>query len=265
MKTNFKIAYLLSAAITLIAAIASAGGLFIRNLYQDTETIKTAWKANDIITLLVVVPLLILSMDYSKRGSERGYLLWMGLLGYIVYSYAFYLFGAAFNVFFLLYVSLVSLSIYALVLGLSACDLKSMVKHFSNKTPVRWISIFLLFISLPLVVVEAGECIRYVVTGKPPDAPVLVFALDLSIVVPNSALAAILLWKRKTWGYVLATIMVVKAFTYGLVLTTATTLITFNLAGPLDPLMPFYIFVAVGGLFAAYALLYNQKPQNNSQ
>lgn len=254
MKTNLKITYVLSAIIIIMAAAESVGGLFITGLYLDNPTIKTAWRANDIVTLLVVVPLFTACMIYSKSGSERACLCWMGLLAYTIYNYAFYLFGAVFNSFFLLYVALFSLSIYALVLGLSTIDFKTMVKNFSDKTPVKWISIFLLFISLPLVFVEAGQCLNYVLTGTVPNAPVLIFALDLSIVVPNTALAAILLWKHKPWGYVLGAMMLVKAFTYGLVLTVGTSLIASKPGGKWDPLMPFYVFVAVGGFFASFAL-----------
>jgi hypothetical protein len=143
----------------------------------------------------------------------------------MVYNFAFYLFGATFNSFFLLYVALFSLSIYALILGLSNADAKSMINKFSDKTPEKWISFFLLFISLPLAIVEAGQCINYIKTGQVPTAPSLIFALDLSIVVPNTVLPAVLLWKHKPWVYVLAAIMLVKAFTYGLVLIVGTTLI----------------------------------------
>jgi hypothetical protein len=123
-----KTAFILSYNITLLAAIASGGGFWMRNLYYDNEFVKMAWHTNDIITLFVVVPLMIFPIFLAQKGSSRWFLILLGLLGYVFYNFAFYLFGAAFNVFFLIYVALVSLSACSLVLFLSQSNLKSIAK-----------------------------------------------------------------------------------------------------------------------------------------
>ena len=84
----------LSIIITLLSAIASAGGIWIKNLYNDNAFVKLAWYANDRITFFVVIPLLIISIYLSQRGSKRWLIIKMGLLGYVFYNFAFYLFGA---------------------------------------------------------------------------------------------------------------------------------------------------------------------------
>ena len=61
----------LSIIITLIASIASAGGLWIKSLYHDNAFVKSAWYANDLITLFVVVPLLIIAIYLSHKNSQR--------------------------------------------------------------------------------------------------------------------------------------------------------------------------------------------------
>jgi hypothetical protein len=62
----------------------------------------------------------------------------------------------------------------------------------------------------------------YVFGGRPtpvePEAFKLVAALDLSIMVPALACGGILLWRRRTWGYVLAPMAGVQASLYLLVL-----------------------------------------------
>ena len=94
---------MLSIIIALLAAIASAGGIWINNLYNDNAFVKSAWYINDIIILFVVVPLLVMAIYLSQKGSQRWLMVWMGLMGYVFYNFAFYLFGAAFNIFFLIY------------------------------------------------------------------------------------------------------------------------------------------------------------------
>jgi hypothetical protein len=260
---NFKWCYVLSILTVGLATIAAVGGLTISKLYNDAELIRRIWKGNDIVTLALVVPLFIITMLLSKRGSIHARLVWMGLLGYTLYNYAFYLFGAAFNKFFLLYVAIFALSVYALIIGLSSINMRALKTGLTKTKAYKWISVYLLFIALPLGLFEVNQCINYVITGNSPTAPPLIFALDLSIIVPNSALAAILLWKGSVWGYVLGTIMLVKAFTYGLVLSITTALVAgFRLSGNWDPLMPFYVFVTVGGFLCVSILLSKLKTYN---
>jgi hypothetical protein len=255
-------AYTLTAFILVGATLASAGGLFLKGLYRDPAKIKAAWLGNDLVTLLVVVPLLTLVLRQAQRGSGRAHLIWLGLLAYVFYNYAFYLFGAAFNSFFLLYVALFSSAMFALVLGLLQLDISLIRQQVRLQAPVKGVSIFLLFISLPLAIVEIGQCLNFMLYGKIPEAPPLIFALDLSLVVPTTALAAVLLWRRQPWGLVLAMMMLVKAFTYGLVLSLSTILIgSSSQLGHWDPFLPFYVMVALGGLTGSLALLKNYKSE----
>jgi hypothetical protein len=79
-------------------------GLLLPDQYKDAEWIRVTWYGNDWITILGAVPLLWIGIRTAARGSVRGLLLTLGMVAYSVYNYAFYLFGAALNVFFPLYV-----------------------------------------------------------------------------------------------------------------------------------------------------------------
>lgn len=262
-KGPLKTAALLTAIIILLCIVAAAGGFF-GELYRDEEWIENAFYGTDLVTLFVVVPMMIAALVQSLKGSERARLVWMGLLGYTAYNYAFYLFGAQFNALFLVYAALFSLSIYALVLVVQATDIKALSRHFDAHAPRKLVAAFLVLVSLPLGIFELSQCIGYLFTGKLPEAPPLIFALDLSIIVPTTALAAVLLWQRRPWGYVLGAIMLVKAFTYGLGLVLSTAFVAgFSASGTWDPLLPFYVFIAVGGLLSGLALLRHLKPQTS--
>lgn len=260
MSSPKKIARLLSIVIAVLAFMASLGGLLFENLYHDSDFIKMAWYGNDWVTLIVVVPSLLVCIERSGRGSERAHLIWLGLLWYMLYNYAFYLFGAQFNAFFLLYVGLFSLSIYALFISLSSLDIPGLTAGFSEKTPVKWIGVVLLLVVLPLSVVELGACFRYITSGILPQTPSLIYALDLSLVVPNMFLAAILLWRRLPWGYILGAIMLVKGTFYGTVLIVSSLLIQFSSIPQKDSFWPFYLFVALACTTGLIALLNHLKP-----
>ena len=257
MKTDHStLSFRLSLTVMILAFLTSAGGLVIHDLYRDSHAIQLTWICNDAVTMFVALPLLAFSLWQTRKGSLRAKLMWMGLMAYMVYNYAFYLFGAAFNPFFLLYTALFSLSVFALITGLPGHSLSEVKEKFSGSTPVRPISIFLAAISIPLAIVEVSQIMGSLLSGRPPAAPSLIYALDLSMVVPLSALAAILLWKRTSWGYILAMIMMVKAFLYGLVLVTATLVVSGKSENiPMDPLLPFYLFLVLGGMAGGVVLL----------
>lgn len=260
---SLRMAVILTGLIIPLCLVASLCGFF-GEVYRDEEWIENAFYGTDLVTLFVVVPMMIAALVQSLKGSERGRLVWMGLLGYTAYNYAFYLFGAQFNALFLVYVALFSLSIFALVLLLSATDIAALGRHFDAHTPRKIVAAFLVLVSLPLAAFELSQCIGYLFTGRLPQAPSLIFALDLSIVVPTTALAAVLLWQRRPWGYVLGAIMLVKAFTYGLGLVLSTAFVAgFSASGTWDPLLPFYVFIAVGGGLSGLALLRHLKPQTS--
>lgn len=266
MKTS-NTAFWLSWLIIIFAVIASVGGLFFPELYRDNELVKKTWFINDLLTLVVMTPLLIASLILTMRNSRPAQLVWVAMLAYMLYNYAFYLFGAAFNVFFLIYVALVSLSLLALIFGLVNVDVYAISQTFSTKTPVRWISGFMMFIAAFLGFKWIADSLNFVFTGKLPQAIIdfahptnIVFALDLSLIVPWMVLGSTWLWQRRPWGYVVGAIMTIKAATYGLVLITSTIYVA--LSGTYDPLAPFYAFVFLGGLVSVLALLRNMQPEN---
>jgi hypothetical protein len=96
-KSQFSAAYLLSAVIVILIAVASAGGLFVTDLYRDNVWASSQFRGSDLVRLVVVVPIFIVALFFAVRGSRRAQLIWLGLLWLTVYDYAFYLFGAAFN------------------------------------------------------------------------------------------------------------------------------------------------------------------------
>lgn len=242
-----------------LSIVASLGGLLINGLYRDSELIKRAWFANDWVTLFIA-PLLLFTLFLHRRGDERSQLIWMGLMLYMFYNYAFYLFGANFNKFFLLYVILLSASMYSLIIGLLNINIHAIHKPLVNRNRKLAVSVFLSMLAVPLLLVELKQCIGFIVSGRNPEVPTLIFALDLSIVIPTTILASVLLWKNRPWGNVLGIMMLVKSFAYGSVLVTAAIIIHVSESGPLDPLLPFYVSLVVGGLVFGSLLLYDLKP-----
>jgi len=198
-------------------------GLSLPDQYRDAAWVRATWYGNDWVTLLGAVPLLWVGIRTAASGSVRGLLLMLGMAGYAFYNYAFYLFGAALNVFFPLYVLSFLVGIATLGLLVSQLDVNTFARSFRAETPVRLIGGYLVFVAVGLAVVWLGMWGAFAFAGRPtpvePDAFKVVAALDLSLMVPALAVGGGLLWKRRPWGYLIATIAAIQGALYLLLLS----------------------------------------------
>jgi hypothetical protein len=266
-QNKLKPAYILSVLIAILATIVSVGGLLLDGLYRDNAFVKTTWLGNDSVTLFLATPILVAALVLSSRGSLKAQLVWMGMLDYMLYNYAFYLFGAAFNWFFLIYVALVGLSIFALIFGLANLDVGRIGQQFRERTPVKLIGGYFLFVAFGLCVVYFTQSILFITTGEVPAIVTrsghitnVVFALDLTLLIPWFVLGAIWLMKRNPWGYVIAGIVNVKAPLYTFILFVNTMLVMKAGIDGGDEL-PLWITLTVLGLIACALLYGNMRTQ----
>lgn len=198
--------------------------------YWDTVSSAAQMQANDLIMLILGLPLLVISFWLTMRGSLRGRLLLTGTLGFILYTYITMAFGAAYNKLFLVYVALFSLSLFAFVLSMMSFDLKTLPAHFSENLPRRGIAILLFFAAGFLTLAWLG---RIAPTISQDQIPILenttsmfIQAMDLGIIVPMCVLAGVLLLRREPWGYLLASVGLMKFLTMG----TAVSVMAVNMA-----------------------------------
>ncbi|MDD2534820.1 MAG: hypothetical protein PHC86_09015 [Eubacteriales bacterium] len=256
---------LMSVLIAILAAGVSLGGLFIKGLYHDNPLVIAAWQGNDIVTLYLMVPLMLIALAFLKKSPNLARLFWIGSLWYMIYNYLFYLFGAAFNNFFLLYIAIFTLSVYTMIFALINTNANAISQSFSAQTPVRWISGFMIFFAVLIGTLWIMMALSFVFTGVIPQSIVqtdhptgVVFATDLSLLIPALLFSAILLWKKAPWGYVLSAIVLVKATAYGLVLLIMS-VVTFIKLGLADPFIILWSLLTLGCLLSLIFLLGNLK------
>jgi hypothetical protein len=259
-------ALILSTLIATLAILASVGGLMLKGLYRDNAFVITTWLGNDAVTLFLAAPILVAAMVFAARGSLRAQLIWLGALDYMLYNYAFYLFGAAFNAFFLIYAVLLALSIFALIFGLVSLDVEKLHRQFSPRTPVKWIGGYFLFVAVGLSLVYMAQSIGFIVSGQIPAIVTIsghptnvVFALDLTLLIPWLIVGAVWLLKRQRWGYVIAGILSVKGPLYTLVLAVNSILVV-NAGITQTSELPLWGTLTVLGLLAGAILFWNMQP-----
>jgi hypothetical protein len=251
MKTSNLVVWL-TALIVALALVAASIGLFWqdggnsfsfvtlrgdtvsiagRGLYHyDTTLMAIGFKAGDAVTLILGVPALIFSVLRYQRGSVRGGLLLAGTLAYFLYNYGSMAFGAAYNQLFLVYVTLMSASLFGLILTLTSFDLAMLPAHFSPHLPRRNIGIYEIVAGVILLLIWPGlSIIPALVEGKaPPEVwsytTVITYAIDMGILAPVLIAAGIMLLHRKPLGYLLSATLLVFTVMLGTNLLTAGTI-----------------------------------------
>jgi hypothetical protein len=103
----------------------------------DTPIGALSFKAGDLITLFLAIPVLIVSFVLYRQGSMRGGLLLTGALAYFLYTYISLGFGATYNNLFVVYILIFSASLFGLILALTSFDLQSLPAHFAETLPRR--------------------------------------------------------------------------------------------------------------------------------
>jgi hypothetical protein len=180
---------------------------------------EAMFRGYDLVTLGVVAPALALTLLPRAARSTLAQLTRMSMLAYCVYNYAYYLFGAQLNALLLTHVAIFTAGLWALALTTMAMDVDVLAARFRPRTPVKTVTIILLLLGGSLAVLQASGLVGSALTGAaltepsslvvPPTMTRLGAVLDLSLLVPAYLLAAVLLWRRLAWGYLLATVVLV--------------------------------------------------------
>ena len=225
---RLRVALTLSWVVVALAAVAAAVGLFLPSVYRETDWVIPQNRGQDLVTLLALAAMLPL-LRATARGSPRATLAWLGLLGYLAYTYTGAAFAYAFNHLFLLYVALFACCGAALIAGLSGIDAAALHAAFDERAPRRGVIAFLLIMAAVLCLLWLSQIAPFYLRGELPAMvvkakvpTVFVYVLDLGVVVPLALLAAFWLWRRRPWGSVLAGFVLIKAATMGLALLSMT-------------------------------------------
>jgi hypothetical protein len=227
--------------------------------YYDTVSTAAQMQGNDLITLVVGLPLLAVSAWLAFRGSLRGRLLLSGTLGFFLYTYMSMSLLTAYNALFLVYVALFTLSLYAFILSMLSFDLADLPRYFSPRLPHGWIAGVLFAVGGFLFLAWMGRIVPPLLHNQTPalenTTTLVIQTMDLGLIVPLAVLAGILLLRRSAWGYLLASVFVMKAITMGLAVSAM--VISMALAGVPDSLLiviPFLLITLINLVMAVLLL-----------
>jgi hypothetical protein len=203
-----------TAPIAILLAIAAGGGVFINGLYRDVPGIVAQAKGQDLISLVVVLPSLMITAILARRGSLQARFIWLGGIVYMVYTYASFAFAIQYNPLFLVYIALLGCSLYALIDGLATLDMAGIKARTTEKTPARAVSVYLAVLAFLFCFLWLSELIPALVAGEIPQSILedgtptnAIHVLDLAWILPAFVITSISLWRKHSLGYTLAAVL----------------------------------------------------------
>jgi hypothetical protein len=208
----------LTLLILALLPLAALVGLFVPGFYRDTAWMIPQARGQDLVTLLAIEPLLIVALLAYRARPIAATLAWNGALSYVLYTYAMYSYTTYFNSLFLVYVALFSTALFALIDLLAHLDPEHVRAAMSTKLPTRLIAGFCALVGSFFLVAWLGQIVPATLQGTVPEPILLantptsaVHVQDLAVALPLYFLAAVWLWQRRAWGFVLAPILLILA------------------------------------------------------
>jgi hypothetical protein len=218
IKRDLTLAYALSLVVAVLIAGVSAVGLVLGSagLYgvdpkvaagitpSSAGVLVPGFLAQDVINLVVGLPVLLGSLWLARRDSLIGLLLWPGALFYVLYTYTLYIVGAPFSALFLAYVGLVALSAYTTIGIVASIDGEQVRQRLAGVVPARIVGGILIGLAFLTLAQDAGGALVTALAGGVPSDPVAqrVWIVDLAVEVPAVLIGGVLLWRREALGYV---------------------------------------------------------------
>ncbi len=202
IRRNLTLAYALSLVITFLMTAAAVSGFLYRTVIYPTDELLQSFLPNDVVNLFIGVPILLGSMWLARRGRLIGLLFWPGALFYVLYNYIAYVFGMPFNVAFLLYLTLVTLSAYTIIGLVASFDGTAVQQRLTGVVPERVgggvLAVLGILFSLRVIAVFVGALVNQTPVAKT-ELSVLVSDFMIN---PAWIIGGVLLWRREALGYV---------------------------------------------------------------
>jgi uncharacterized protein (TIGR03382 family) len=204
-------AYWLSWALALVVVAAAAVTFFVPDVLSGPAVMNGSARGTALVMLLLGVPTLAIATVTAARGSIRALVVWLGVLGYLLYNGVMFVFATPFNQLFPVYAAMLSLSLWTLIAVLTTVDTGEFARRIAGTLPARAIAGYIGVIVALNALVWLAAILPALFDERP--AAVLdgtgltthpVWVQDLTFWLPMMALAAAWLWRRRPWGLLLA-------------------------------------------------------------
>ncbi len=190
--------------------------IYGKGLYQHMSAeVAIQGIAQDYVTLLLGVPLLLISLFLARKNSLRGLFLLSGTLAYFLVTYLFYLAMAMYNRMFLIYVFLLGTSFFAFILTLFSYQVKELPGVSHSEKIFRTAGWFLIANASLVGLLWLKIVVPPLLDGSIIPAEVqhyttlIVQGFDLGLLLPMAIVSGMMAIKKHLFGYLFIVIYVI--------------------------------------------------------
>jgi hypothetical protein len=205
------LAYVFSLVVALLMGVASVIGLLYPADIYPSEELLQSFVPNDVVNLVIGLPILLGAMGLARHGRLIGMLFWPGALFYILYNYVIYLFAMPLNGVYLLYLALVASSLCTMIGLVASIDSEAVQRRLAGVVPERAaggiLAAFGVLFLLRAIAVIGGALISQTPI---PAAERATLITDL-LITPAWIVGGVLLWRRRALGYAVGTGLLYQA------------------------------------------------------
>jgi hypothetical protein len=266
-RTLISINYLI-VGLTIVSCLIS---ITRNDIYLDGAWANAQWLGQDIITLILALPMLLVS---TRKGIGNGNIKWEmisgGILLYYAYTYSFFMFAAELTPLYLFHFPIYGLSI----IGFVICCIRIFNHDLHFRLPSRGLKVIIIFylvvIALMISFLWLNDIIAHLSNPEhhsdTPDgkAPLIIYSLDLAIIIPLMIVSALSLYWRSKWGYVLSGIILTKTSTLGFALMAMALSMFLKRLNPDYFLIILWSVIGLMGTLLTILYLKNLQVEDNS-
>jgi hypothetical protein len=188
--------------ISILMVAVSIAGLRYRTFIYPTEELVQTFVPNDVVNLLIGLPVLLGSMWLALRGKWIGPLLWMGALFFVFYNYTAYVFAVPLNWVFVVSLFLMLLSAYTLIALVAMVDGKAIQEKLTGAVHEKFAGGVLAGLGLLFFFRVIGVFVNAINTGETLAKTEVAVNIADFLITPAWIVGGILLWRRRELGYV---------------------------------------------------------------
>ena len=254
MPDRLRMAARMTSALVPMLGVSSLVGLTLgpRGWYDPDPATLPAFLGQDVVTLILALPALLLARRHAMDGSNRALLCWMGLLFYLAYSYYFYVIGARISALFPIYIATVSISMYGALAIWSVLDAERLSAMVRASLPARSAGAFFIATSVFFGVLWMITIGRLLAAGVQPTLVTRsVIAVDGVVLLPLLFAGGLWLWRAEPLGIALGGLLLPKVTATFLTLIVSSTFVS-SAGHPIDPVQT----LAFGLGFVCAAVLF---------
>ena len=208
---NIFLLLLLSAATVLIMTVFSGLGFIFPDVFYPAPGLLEQYLANDLVNIILGLPLFIAALVLLRRGKLLGLLLLPGALIYVIYNYVGYALGRPWDWISIINLGLVVLSFIALILLMKAMDHHVVMEILEGKVGRKISGWILIIFGLAFIALAISTIITGIREGTiPPLGENAVSVADI-VVSLGWVGGGMLLLRKKPLGYSIGLGMLVAA------------------------------------------------------